>query len=277
MKRDRTSDELDQLRREVAELTAELAETRQQQAATADVLKTINHSTVDLTAVLQSLVATAAGLCAATFAGIFIRKDDHLVGGVTIGLEGKDIADFMERTLAIDSSTASGRAVLLGRTINIADIEVDTSYNLEMMRRLTSVRAMLAVPLLRGGKAEGAFFLGRPEPGAFGPRQCELIQTFADQATIAIVNARLFEELGLRNRELSETLEQQTAASAILRAIAASPADIQPVLDTVVENAARLCEAHDAVIFFAEGDSLAVKAHHGKMAIDIVTRPIGRD
>ena len=101
--------------------------------------------------------------------------------------------------------------------------------------------------------------------------------TFADQAVIAIENVRLFDEVQQRNRELSEALEQQTATSTILRAIAASPTDVQPVLDAVAESAAKLCDAYDAAILLKDGESLAWKSHHGPIPIDFAKWPIGRD
>src|SRR5213592_1646302 len=113
---------------------------------------------------------------------------------------------------------------------------------------------MLGVPMLRDGKPIGAIVVAWPEAGPVIERHVELLQTFADQAVIAIENVRLFKELQDRNRDLTEALEQQTATSEILRVIASSPTDIQPVLDTVAENAARLCEAQDAVIDRFDGE-----------------------
>ena len=118
------------------------------------------------------------------------------------------------------------------------------------------VRTVLSTPLLREGIAIGAIHIRRREVRPFSDRQIKLLETFADQAVIAIENARLIHEQQARNRDLTEALEQQTATSEILRVIASSPTDIQPVLDAVAESAARLCESNDASYFGVDGDRL---------------------
>ena len=134
---------------------------------------------------------------------------------------------------------------------------------------------MLAVPLLKQDELIGVFAMIRTEPQPFGDREIELVKTFADQAVIAIENVRLFDEVQARNREVSEALEQQTATGAILRVIAASPTDIQPVLQVVAESAARFCDTQDAVIHLAEEGHLVVKAHYGPVPLDFDFVPIG--
>ena len=122
---------------------------------------------------------------------------------------------------------------------------------------------MLAVPMLRNGQPIGAIALGRSTPGAYTDRQIRLVETFADQAVIAINNARLFEEVQTRTKELQESLTQQTATSEVLAVISKSPADLQPVLDALVASASELCDAPMVSLFVRQGDDLPGRARHG--------------
>ena len=145
------------------------------------------------------------------------------------------------------------------------------------MSREQGHRCTLSVPLLREGEAIGAIALRRLEPLAFSDKQIALLQTFADQAVIAIGNVRLFEEVQAKTRDLSEALTHQTGSANILRVIASSPTDVEPVLQSIVESACELCDANDAAVLLRDGDYLYFRAHHGPITIGIDKWPIGRD
>ncbi|TMJ34454.1 MAG: GAF domain-containing protein, partial [Alphaproteobacteria bacterium] len=221
----------------------ELTEAIERQTATAEVLKAISRATFDLPVVLRTLVASAARLCGASYGGIMLREGDMLRGGAIFAGTAEDEADMQSRAFPIDRSRISGRVVLSGRVEQIPDILADPEYDSPFLTRVSDTRALMGVPLLRKGAVEGVFFLGRPEPGTFTERQSELVQTFADQAVIAVENVRLFEEVQARTRELQETLDYQTAISEVLNVISRSPSDVQPVLDVIIQTAVRLCDA----------------------------------
>ena len=135
--------------------------------------------------------------------------------------------------------------------MHIPDALADPEYTFSGPQ-VGGFRSLLGVPLIRDGSVTGVFVLARPTVKPFNQREIELVQTFSDQALIALENVRLFDEVQARNREVTEALEQQTATGEILRVIAASPTDIQPVLQVVAESAARFCDTHDAVILLPQ-------------------------
>src|SRR5262249_8131399 len=168
-------------------------------------------------------------------------------------------------TRPLNRQLVSGRAVIDRQTIHVHDItlaedEFPYTRTVGMPR---GIRTFLATPLLCKGDPIGAIVIRRTEVHPFTDKQIALLKTFADQAVIAIENVRLFKELQVRNRDLTESLEQQTVTSEILRVIASSPTDVQPVLDTIAENAARVCGSYDAVIRLVEGNILLLAAHYG--------------
>ena len=157
-------------------------------------------------------------------------------------------------------------------TLHIPDIREQNDF----LFSDESVRTFLAVPLRLQGELIGALNARRNEVCPFTPAQIKLLETFADQAVIAIENVRLFNELDTRNRQLTEALEQQTATSEILRVIASSPTDLQPVLDVVAQNAARLCEANDALIYRETEGYVYWAAQFGAIPVPMEPLPISR-
>jgi GAF domain-containing protein/anti-sigma regulatory factor (Ser/Thr protein kinase) len=230
-------------------LLNELRESLQQQTATADLLKVISRSTFDLQPVLDTLVKSAARLCRADKANIARVNGDSLQFVAFSGFQA-DYGEYMKAlSLRVDRGSISGRAVLEGRIVHIHDVLTDPEFTMFDAQKRGGFRTGLGVPLLREGTPIGVFFLTRPTIDPFTQQQMDLVTTFADQAVIAIENTRLFEEVQARTRELTEALEYQTATSEVLGVISRSPSETQPVLDAIVQTAARLCEADRAQIF----------------------------
>ena len=178
----------------------------------------------------------------------------------------------MKLPLPLNDRTFAGRAVSRGEVVHAADVFAEDWVG-EESRKLAKRegwRACAAAPLLRENKALGAIIVSRAEPRPFSTKEVALLRTFADQAVIAIENVRLFNELQARNRELTESLEQQTATAEILKVISSSPTDVQPVLDAVAENALRVCEAEDALVLVPDGPVLRIASHRGS-----IPRPSG--
>jgi two-component system, NtrC family, sensor kinase len=231
------------------QLTRELDEARQRETATAGVLKVISRSTFDLQTVLDTLTESAARLCDADMAAIAREKNSAFYYATSYGFP----ADYLEFVKAIahpvDRRSTIGRTMIEGKPVQISDVLSDPEYGYLESQKRGGFRTMLGVPLLREGTAIGVLLLARADVKPFTQKQIELLHTFADQAVIAIENARLFDEVQARTRDLSEALEQQTATSEVLRVISRSPTDIQPVLDVILQTSGRLCEAEYACFF----------------------------
>src|SRR6516164_3051951 len=248
-------------------LLNELRESLQQQTATADVLKVISRSTFDLQTVLDTLTESAARLCEADLANIWRPSGPvyRLAASYQATPENKEYLE----NLSIEPRRGScvGRTLLEGKIVHIHDIVEDREYALS---HATGYRTMLGVPLLREGVPIGVIALVRTKVQPFAEKQIELVETFADQAVIAIENVRLFDEVQARTRELSESLQQQTATADVLRVISTSPGELGLVFDAMLENATRLCEAQFGGLFLCEGDVfrlVAVQIRPARVAV----------
>ncbi|GGI34041.1 GAF domain-containing protein [Bradyrhizobium guangdongense] len=252
--------------------TRDLTEALQQQTATADVLKVISRSAFDLQAVLDTLTESAAQLCNADMAAM-TRQDEtdgfQHVTNYNFSVDWVKIAAGFR--LRPGRGSLVGRVLLARKAVQIADVLADPDYSYPEMQQAAGYRTLLGVPLLRSGEPIGVLFLARKVVEPFTDKQVELVSTFADQAVIAIENVRLFEEVQSKTRDLSEALMYQTGSANILKVIASSPTDVEPVLRTIVESACDLCQAYDAVLVLKEGCDLVVRAHHGPIGMGTQT------
>jgi two-component system, NtrC family, sensor kinase len=238
-------------------LLNELRESLQQQTATADVLKVISRSTFDAQKVLDTLVESAARLCEAYDALIMLREEKSLRVRAHHGPIPMDITDW-----PIGRGSVNGRAFVDRAAIHIDDLQAASQEFLDGSKAALRLgyRTALAVPLLRRGEAIGTLSIRRTEVKPFTDKQIALVTTFADQAVIAIENARLFDEVQSRTRELSESLEQQTATSEVLKVISSSRGELKPVFDAMLANATHICEARFGTLYLRDGDGFRAVA-----------------
>jgi GAF domain-containing protein/CheY-like chemotaxis protein len=239
---------------------SELRVALEQQTATSELLKVIGRSTFDLQPVFDTLAENAVRLCEAERAFIF-RFDGLFLRGVATHNVSPELKAFVEQNpIALGRHTAVGRAALEQRSIHIHDVWADPEYT-HAAKHVDPYRTVVAIPMLRADELLGAIFIHRHEVRPFSDGQIALLETFADQAAIAIENARLLSELQAKNADLTEALEQQTATSEILRVISSSPTDVQPVFDTIAESARRLFDGHHCAVARYEGGLLRLAAH----------------
>jgi len=236
-------------------LLNELRESLQQQTATADVLKTISRSTFDLQTVLDTLTVSAARLCEADMGTIARQRGDAYYYATTYGFP-PELEHFLKSVPHPPSrKSIIGRTLLDGKVAHLPDVLADPEYGMAEMQSKLGYRTGLGVPLVREGVAVGVLALTRAEMRPFTDKQIELVSTFADQAVIAIENARLFDEVQERTNDLAESLQQQTATADVLKVISRSTFDLRTVLDTLVKSAAQLCSAPHGLIFRFDGTS----------------------
>ncbi|TMK15339.1 MAG: GAF domain-containing protein [Alphaproteobacteria bacterium] len=236
-------------KKKIALLRRELNEARQQQAATADVLKVISRSTFDLQTVLDTLVESASRLCNADHAWLFQREGESFRWVSSFGHAAEVRARlrdyFKPLKVPVDRGSITGRVALEGSVVHVPDVLADPDYTWTGAQEIAGYRAALGAPLLRKGDVVGVIFVAKTAPQPFTAKQIELVTTFADQAVIAIENTRLL-------NELRDSLQQQTATADMLNVISRSTFDLQAVLDALVHSAAPLCAAECAFIFRLE-------------------------
>ena len=252
-----------QLKKIITSQAREIREGAEQQAATSDILRMIARSPGDLQSVMDAIAGNAARLCDASDA--LVWRIDGTERQLISHFGATPTVDRLGERQTINRGTPAGRAVIDRKTIHVHDLQAARAdFPAAETRGIAlGIRSTVATPLLRDGAPLGVIHIRRREVRPFSDRQIKLFETFADQAVIAIENARLFQESQARNRELTEALEQQTATSEILGVIASSPTDLQPVLDTVAESAARLCDSQDAQIYRVDGDMMRKVARYG--------------
>jgi GAF domain-containing protein len=248
------------------ELNASNSELRvalEQQTATSEILRVISSSPTDLQPVFDAIASSSTRLCDAAFSVVF-RFDGELITVAADDGRSPGTLDVIRSAYPAPPGRRSiaAQTILERRVISIADAQSSAEYPHAAERaRAIGYRSILSVPMLRGDAAIGAINVARLEAIPFTDTQITLLQTFADQAVIAIQNVRLFTELEARNAELTEALEQQTATSEILRVISSSPTDVQPVFDTIARSAMRLCDGTQGVVSRYDGELLHLAAH----------------
>jgi len=257
---------------EVQARTHELQALLEYQTATSNVLNVISRSPTDVQPVFNTIAESAAQLCGAPLCNVFQFDGLAIHIAASQSSDGHGVtrealaANANQPAIQPGRGSAAARAIATNAISEIPDIDADPEYELVNIARVAKLGSTMAVPMHKDGRPIGAIALGRFQKGHFPARQIELLRTFADQAVIAIENTRLFEEVQARNTELRVALEQQTATSELLKVIGRSTFDIQPVFETLAENAVRLCEAERSFIYRFDGQFLRVVATHNTSA-----------
>ena len=254
--------------RELAEVRGHLSEALEQQTATSEVLRAITGSPGDLKPVFEAILTNARRLCEAKFGHLLIY-DGERFRVAAVHAAPSILTDFLNRgPFPAGAATGLGRLASTKRVVHVADLKAEQAYLDRDPLRVATVdgagaRTGLAVPMLKENKLVGAIVIYRQEVRPFTDRQIELVSTFADQAAIAIENVRLFDDVQARTRELTESLQQQTATADMLKVIGRSTFDLQAVLDTLTESAARLCRADRAAIRLSKDGAYHHVASYG--------------
>jgi hypothetical protein len=249
---------------EVARLTRELDEALEQQVAISEVLKVISGSPGELDTVFQAMLENAVRICGAKFGVLYLCEGEHAARAVA--MHGAPQAYVEERrrnpVLRPAPGTAFGRVLASKQPVQIADVlndakylDLPSGYSGTLLPTLAGARTILAVPMLKNELLIGVIYIYRQEVRPFTDKQIELVKNFAAQAVIAIENTRLLNELRQRTTDLTESLEEQTATSEVLRVISSSPGELKPVFEAMLTSAMRICEANFGHLLLYDGES----------------------
>ena len=258
---------------ENARLFNETNEALERQTATSDILKVIASSPSDAQPVFEAIANSANRLLGGFSSTVFLFIDGmaHLGAFTPTTPEADEVLrSTFPRPVAEFAPIQMTQA---GEVTQVPDTE-DLTDDIKNIARARGYRSMLFAPLMNKGVSIGFVAVTRVQPGHFADHHAQLLQTFADQAVIAIENVRLFDEVQAKTRDLEEALRYQTGSANILRVIASSPTDVKPVLKAIVESACELCGAYDALVRLKEGDGLAFGAHHGPLPVSLASVPI---
>ncbi|MEP0940254.1 MAG: GAF domain-containing protein [Rhizobiaceae bacterium] len=252
--------------RAVQARTAEVSEALEYQTSTTEVLRVISQSPNEVDPVLEVILSEASRICEVldTYVAM-LNRDDGLLHIRAIITKDPEFTEFLKANpIARDTETVSGRAALSGQSVHIEDTQADANYKWQEKSGYAGIyRSILSVPLVKGADVLGVITLGHEKVSGFSPKQIALLETFADQAIIAINNTRLFDEVQQRTTEVEEALVREQASAEILQVINEATSDLQPVFDLVVQKSAELCGANFCVLDRFDGEEFHFCAQHG--------------
>ena len=258
------------------ELQKQLSDALQQQTASSEVLRIISSSPGELAPVFQAILKHAIRICEAKFGHLILMDGSRFWVAAEANMP-EELAEFFRRQGPF-VPTPGSHLDRVRKTKRVSFTKDDTAEAVRgAASRYGGARSIVAVPMLKNDALVGAILIYRQEVRPFTEKQIELLQTFADQAVIAIENARLFEEVQAKTRDLEEAMVHLTGSANILSVIASSPTDIAPVLQAIAKSACEFCDAADAAVLLKEGTRLRFRAHHGSIPVAMDARPINRD